>query len=82
MLKSDTLAAEYRDRAQSALAMAESCPLPQVRLKLETAASVWLDLAVAQDQRTAHAKKIAARLLAETRLVGVASDAGETAGAT
>lgn len=79
MLKSDILAAEYRGRAQHALSTAEASLLPQVRLKHESAASVWLDLAAAQDQRTAHAKKVAARLLAQADLVRLAPTTGELA---
>lgn len=79
MLKSDILAAEYRGRAEQAFAAAEGSSLPQVRLKHQSAASVWLDLAVFQDQRTvAHTQAVAARRLAESDVISIAPILGET----
>ena len=74
MLKSDILAADFRDRAQQATATAQATPLPQVRLRHEAAAVVWLGLAAAQDQRTAHANQIAApvRVRAESDAIAAA----------
>jgi hypothetical protein len=75
MLKSDILATEYRGRAQCALATAEASPLLQVRLRHESAASVWLDLAAAQDRRTAE--KVAGRVTARAEPMCATSATGE-----
>lgn len=44
-------AAEYRSRAQDAVAAAESCGLVSVRLNHERAAAVWTSLAEAAERR-------------------------------
>lgn len=72
MARSEILAAEYRGQARRAMATAEASLLPQVRLKHQLAVSAWLDLAVFQDQRTAHSAAVAARL-------AVAADPGAPA---
>ena len=64
MFKSDVRADDYRAKASDELALADASPLDQVRLKHESAASVWLTLAAAEDRRTAHAFKQEARLQA------------------
>lgn len=61
MLASDIRGAEYRAKAQQALALAESSALLQVRRRHEAAASVWFELAAFEDRRSAHARALAAR---------------------
>ncbi|RAK55968.1 hypothetical protein DJ017_16350 [Phenylobacterium soli] len=65
MIKSRILAPEYLGRAAQSFAAAAASPLPQVRLRHQFAASVWLDLAVFEDQRTSHLQAVAVRLLAQ-----------------
>jgi hypothetical protein len=78
MLKSEILAAEYRGRAQQALTAAEASPLQQVRLKHQSAASVWQGLAELQDRCAAHTQATAARLAAPAPLTRAAPAPGDT----
>jgi len=61
MLGSDIRRADYRAKAQQALAMADSSALLQVRRRHEAAASVWLGLAAFEDRRSAYAREMTAR---------------------
>lgn len=61
MLGSDIRGADYRAKAQLALANADSSTLQQVRRKHEAAASVWLELAAFEERRSAHAREMTAR---------------------
>lgn len=67
MLDSDIRAAEYRVKAQLASANAQASALPQVRVRHEAAASVWLQLAAYEDRRSAHAREMAERVPARWR---------------
>ena len=53
VLKSDLRCAEYRLKAEAALAAATGAGLAQVRLRHEAAAAVWRDLADLEDRRSA-----------------------------
>jgi hypothetical protein len=54
MSGSEIRAAEYRAKAEDALARAQASPLQQVRERLEAAASTWEGLARSEDVRTMH----------------------------
>jgi len=60
MLASDVRGAEYRVKAQQALAHADSSTLLQVRRRHEAAASVWFALAAFEDRRSTHAREMIA----------------------
>lgn len=60
MLASDIRGADYRAKAQQALAHADSSTLLQVRRRHQAAASVWLELAAFEDRRSAHAREMMA----------------------
>ena len=60
MLASDIRAADYRAKAQQALAHADASTLPQVRRRRQAAASVWFELAAFEDRRSAHARDMMA----------------------
>lgn len=76
MIASDIRAAEYRAKAQQALAIAESSGLIQVRRRQEAAADVWTGLATSEDRRSAYAREVAARAPARaSRTLGLVSPA-------
>lgn len=60
MLGSDVRGADYRAKAQQALANADASTLLQVRLRQEAAASVWFELAAFEDRRSAYARQMRA----------------------
>jgi hypothetical protein len=57
MLDSDIRGADYRAKAQLALANADSSVLLQVRHRHQAAASVWLELAAFEDRRSVYARE-------------------------
>lgn len=60
MLASDIRGADYRAKAQQALAHADSSTLLQVRRGHQAAASVWFELAAFEDRCSAHARELMA----------------------
>jgi hypothetical protein len=60
MLASDIRGADYRAKAQQALAHADSSTLLQVRRRHQAAASVWFGLAAFEDRRSAYARDMMA----------------------
>lgn len=60
MLASDIRGADYRAKAQQALAHPDSSTLLQVRRRQQAAASVWFELAAFEDRRSAHARDMMA----------------------
>lgn len=65
MLKSQIRADLYREKALCEASQARICTLPQVREKHELAAGVWLDLAEAEDLRSAVAQRLSSAVPAD-----------------
>jgi hypothetical protein len=59
VLRSDLRAADYRLKAEQALAAADGSCLDQVRRRHEAAAAVWNDLAQFEDRRSATVRAVA-----------------------
>ncbi|WP_395671222.1 hypothetical protein [Phenylobacterium sp.] len=57
MLASDIRGADYRAKAQQALAHADASTLLEVRRRHQAAASAWFELATFEDRRSAHARE-------------------------